>query len=215
MCTQGAVSHRPFKHLVWLLLLLVACEQNSAPAATSATSAASVAASAAPSAAATSKPTTLSSAAQLFAGPPTRDSVGHRPMRIPGTGKLWVRIAPKWQLEEGDALLMHARDRRAGASLQAGFDKVSQGDVDAAAKAIGFENVAWGDRIDAQLGADKLPGTITEGVATLGGERAQIWFLDVEIADAKRLLIVTGGQLKADDARAALIDCMRSVHVGK
>jgi hypothetical protein len=142
--------------------------------------------------------------------------VGYRPLRIPGAGDLAVRIPPSWKSETvGKALALHEKDRRALASFQAGFERVSRDDIDQAARALGFEDVAGGEGVDGQLGAERLPGTISEGQSKLGGEPARIWFLDVEVSGGKRLLLVAGGLEAADDARDVLIECLRTVHVDK
>jgi hypothetical protein len=152
----------------------------------------------------------------LFAGVPGRDSVGYQPAPIPGAGDLSVRIPPGWKRETvGKALELREKDRRAVASLQAGFLRVRREDVADAAKALGFEDVAWGEGVDGQLGAGRLPGTVSEGESKLGGDPARIWFFDVEVSGGKRLLVVAGGLHVAEDAREVLIECLRSVRVGK
>ena len=153
---------------------------------------------------------------RLFAGLPDRGSVGQRPLRVPGATDLAVRIPPGWRSDtKGNALTLREKNKRALASFQAGFDRVSRDDIDRAAQALGFEDVAWGEGVDGQLGAERLPGTVSQGECKLDGEPARIWFIDVEVSGGKRLLVVAGGLQTAEDARQVLIECLRTVHLDK
>lgn len=191
-------------------LLTSACELDRRPLGTSPDKSAATTASSATKTAAP-KDTRSAKLARLFTGLPSQSVMGYRLVNLPEQSGLEVREPPEWKTASGRQELRLSRDEDVVllARTQAGpFELKAAND---AAKKVGLTDVAWGDPIDGQLGARRLPGKMSDGMALLYGDKAEVWYFALPLDGDQYLLVVAAVKRQSVVLRAALLDCLKSV----
>ncbi len=187
------------------------CDLDRRPLGSDPTTSAASAPSSTKAVAAAPKDTRGATLARLFAGLPSQSVMGYRLVKLPEPSGLELREPPEWKTRSGRKELHLSRDKDAVlyARTEAGPFELKA--ASAAAKTLGLTDVAWGDPIDGQLGARRLPGKMSDGMAALHGKPAEVWTFALPLDGDQYLLVVAAVKREASGLRSALLDCLKSV----
>jgi hypothetical protein len=149
--------------------------------------------------------------ARLFTGMTSQSVVGYRLVDLPGQSELEVREPPEWKTVRRPKELSLSRDKDAQLLFQIRSGTFELKAVATAAKAMKLTDVAWGEPLDGQLGARRLPGKMSDGMARLRGEEADVWYFALPIDTGEHLLVVAAVKRQSKTLRTTLIDCLKSL----
>ncbi|RLB60312.1 MAG: hypothetical protein DRI90_14025 [Deltaproteobacteria bacterium] len=194
-----------------LALFVGACNQDGPAQTTASAASASVATASSDTNKPARRDTRSATLARLFTGVTSQSVVGYRLVHLPGQSALEVREPPEWKTLRRPKELRLSRDKDALLLFQSRSGTFELAAVAKAAKSMKLTDVAWGDPVDGQLGARRLPGKMADGMARLHGEEADIWYFALPIVGAEHLLVVAAVKRQHSTLRSTLIDCLKSL----
>ncbi len=193
------------------VLLGGACNQDGSPQSTTPAASAPTTTASSDATKPARRDTRSATLARLFTGVTSQSVVGYRLVHLPGQSALEVREPPEWKTVRRPKELRLSRDKDALLLFQSRSGTFALAAVAKAAKSMKLTDVAWGDPVDGQLGARRLPGKMADGMARLHGEEADIWYFALPVAGDEHLLVLAAVKRQHSTLRSTLIDCLKSL----
>jgi len=197
--------------LTVVVLAMGACDLDRGPLGTGQTTSPATTAPTTRALPAAPKDTRSAKLARLFTGLTSQSVVGYRLVDLPAPSGLELREPPEWKTVALPSELRLSREKDVVVVFRIGkgaFEVDAAGEV---AKSMKLTDLAWGEPVDGQLGGRRLPGKMSDGMARLHDQPAEVWYFAHALTDDRYLLVVAAVKREVAELRAALLDCLKSV----